>query len=152
MARAATIAAVIALTATLLGGAVYAQDDVGGVAALREQAEAGDATAQFNLGVSYDNGQGVPQDYQEAVRWYTLAAEQGLALAQFNLGFRYANGEGVPQDDMLAHMWLNLAASKLTGERREQTVDLRDLVAERLTPAALMEAQRLAREWQPESP
>ena len=53
---------------------------------------------------------------------------------------------------MLAHMWLNLAASKLTGERREQTVDLRDLVAERLTPAALMEAQRLAREWQPESP
>jgi TPR repeat protein len=36
----------------------------------------------------YDNGQGVPQDYATAVRWYRKAAEQGYAKAQFNLGSR----------------------------------------------------------------
>ncbi len=46
----------------------------------------------------YDNGRGVPQDYQEALKWYRLAAEQGNAIAQYNLGFMYDNGEGVPQD------------------------------------------------------
>ena len=34
----------------------------------------------------YYNGEGVPQDYQEAVSWFRLAAEQGDASAQFNLG------------------------------------------------------------------
>jgi len=36
----------------------------------------GDALAQNNLGVMYENGQGVPQDYKEAVKWYTKAAEE----------------------------------------------------------------------------
>ena len=38
-------------------------------------AEAGDVDAQYNLGIMYDNGYGVPQDYAEAVKWYRLAAE-----------------------------------------------------------------------------
>ena len=50
-------------------------------------AEDGDRSAQFNLGVMYDYGQGVPQGYKEAINWYTLAAEQGNAKAQTNLGF-----------------------------------------------------------------
>ena len=45
--------------------------------------------AQYNLGVMYDNGEGVPQDYKEAVKWYRLAAEQGNANAQTNLGNMY---------------------------------------------------------------
>ena len=56
---------------------------------LRALADQGDVDAQFNLGVMYDNGEGVPQDYAEAVRWYRLAAEQGNASAQFNLGSMY---------------------------------------------------------------
>ena len=44
------------------------------------------------------NGQGVPQDYAEAVTWYRKAAEQGDADAQYNLGVMYAKGQGVPQD------------------------------------------------------
>ena len=59
----------------------------------------------------------------------------------------YVGGEGVPQDDVQAHMWLNLAASRLTGEDRESAVEGRDLVAGRMTPDDLSEAQRLAREW-----
>ena len=42
--------------------------------ALRVRAEAGDAEAQVNLGVRYDNGLGVPQDDAEVLRWYRLAA------------------------------------------------------------------------------
>ncbi len=53
-------------------------------------AEQGEAFAQSNLGLMYERGQGVPQDYKEAVKWYRLAAEQGDAEAQFNLGIMYA--------------------------------------------------------------
>ena len=55
----------------------------------------GTPDAQNNLGVMYANGEGVPEDDAEAVRWYRLAADQGDADAQYNLGVMYANGEGV---------------------------------------------------------
>ena len=61
-------------------------------------AEQGNAVSQFNLGLMYDTGQGVTQDYQEAVRWYRLAAAQGHADAQFNLAVMYAHGYGIAQD------------------------------------------------------
>jgi TPR repeat protein len=95
----------------------------------------------------YARGLGVPQDYAEAVRWYRLAADQGHASAQNNLGVMYATGEGVLQDYVQAHMWYNLAASRPTHVLRDLAVEGRDRVAGELTPAALNEAQRLAREW-----
>ena len=72
----------------------------------------GNAEAQNNLGFLYYTGQGVPQDYVEAARWYRLAADQGLAEAQYNLGLMYAEGEGVPQDDAEAARWYRLAADQ----------------------------------------
>ena len=42
-------------------------------------AEQGHATAQYNLGLMYRNGKGVPQNHKTAVKWYRLAAEQGDA-------------------------------------------------------------------------
>ena len=65
---------------------------------LRMAAEQGHAVAQYFLGTMYSNGEGMPQDYQEAVSWYRKAAEQGDAGAQYNLGNMYNNSEGVPQD------------------------------------------------------
>ena len=62
-------------------------------------AEQGFAEAQHNLGLMYSNGEGVPENDVEAVRWYRLAAEQGNALAQDKLGFAYAWGEGLPEND-----------------------------------------------------
>jgi len=50
----------------------------------------------------YLYGEGVPQDYAEAVKWYRIAAEQGDAEAQAMLGIMYLNGEGVPQDNVQA--------------------------------------------------
>ncbi len=108
-------------------------------------AERGDVKAQYNLGVMYQLGLGVPQDDQEAVRWYRLAAEQGDASAQFKLGVMYDKGKGVLKDYVLAHMWMTLAAAK----GGKDAVKLRDLLEERMTPAQLTEAQRLAREWRP---
>ena len=60
----------------------------------------------------YDNGQGVPQDYAEAMKWYRLAAEQGHAKAQHNLGIMYDNGNGVPQDYAEAVKWYRPAAEQ----------------------------------------
>jgi hypothetical protein len=53
------------------------------MAKVEERAKGGDADAQFNLGVMYDNGEGVPEDDAEAVKWYRRAAEQGFAEAQY---------------------------------------------------------------------
>ena len=83
-----------------------------GVTELRARAEAGVPGAQFNLGVMYAEGRGVPQDEAAAVSWYRLAADQGLAEAQFNLGGMYAEGRGVSQDGAVAARWYRLAAAQ----------------------------------------
>ena len=80
--------------------------------ATRHAAERGDVDAQYNLGVMYAAGEGVPQDDVEAVRWYRLAAEQGDVDAHLALGLVYAAGEGVPQDDVEAVRWYRLAAEQ----------------------------------------
>ena len=138
-------------------------------------AEQGDAWAQSNLGVMYDNGQGVLQDYAEALKWYRLAAEQGNAAAQTNLGVMYGNGDGVLQDYAEAAKWWRLAAEQGDADAQNNLgvlyglgqgvlqdyvkthmwaniaaanggdSSLRDLIAEALTSAQIAEAQRLAR-------
>jgi TPR repeat protein len=69
-------------------------------------AEQGVALAQYNLGVMYDNGRGVPQDDAKAFYWFTKAAEQGVAEAQETLGRMYLDGRGVPQDEKKALYWM----------------------------------------------
>ena len=105
-------------------------------------AEQGDATAQINLGVMYEDGKGVSQDYEIAVKWYRLAAEQGDVRAQINLGLMYAKGVGVIQDNVYAHMWSNIAAS--AGDK--DAVSNRDIIANQMTLADISVAQKLARE------
>ena len=51
----------------------------------RLAAEQGDANGQFKLGLMYDKGCDVDQDYMEAARWYRLAAEQGHGEAQHSM-------------------------------------------------------------------
>lgn len=67
---------------------------------------------QFNLGVRYYYGDGVPQIYSEAVKWFRKAAEQGNANAQYNLGVCYENGDGVPQNYSEAVKWYKRAAEQ----------------------------------------
>ncbi len=78
----------------------------------------GDIDAQFALGFLYNTGQGVPQDYAQAHKWYLKAAAQGHATAQVNLGVLYANGQGVPSDYAQARKWYLKAAAQ--GHARAQ--------------------------------
>ncbi|MGI9439961.1 MAG: tetratricopeptide repeat protein [Parvibaculales bacterium] len=78
----------------------------------RQAAERGDAGAQNNLGVMYNNGEGVIKNDKTAVKWFRQAAVQGNALAQFNLGLMYARGEGVARDYNEAAEWYRQAAEQ----------------------------------------
>ena len=83
--------------------------------ALRELtplAEQGDAKSQYQIGVMYENGRGVPMDYKTALKWFRLAAEQGNACAQNDLGGMYSGGLGVKTDGMTAFKWTKLAAEQ----------------------------------------
>ncbi|TXJ04161.1 MAG: sel1 repeat family protein [Acinetobacter sp.] len=75
-------------------------------------AEQGYASAQFNLGIMYDNGQGIAQNYTQALYWYNKAAAQGYASAQYNLALMYSNGRGVPQNYTQAVTWYKKAAEQ----------------------------------------
>jgi len=76
------------------------------------KAEKGDANAQLQIGNIYKQAKGVPQDYKQAVYWYTKAAEQGDAKAQDNLASMYSKGEGVPRNHKQAVYWYTKAAEQ----------------------------------------
>lgn len=75
-------------------------------------AELGDAEAQFNIGVLYDEGAGVARNLATAADWYRKAAAQGFIDAQTNLGIMYYHGLGVEQDHETAAHWFRLAADQ----------------------------------------
>ena len=95
---------------SVYGGSCW--DKVSNVDDCLVRAERGNSSAQYNLGVLYDNGRGVRKDYKEAVKWYRKAAEQGLAGAQNNLGVLYDNGQGVRKDYKEAVKWYRKSAEQ----------------------------------------
>ena len=131
----------------------------------RTLAEKGDPTAQYELGVMYQNGEGLPQNYSKAVKWFRMAAEQGDSNAQYSLGLKYSvghgipqnyseaakwslarmydRGNGVPQNDLSAYMWANLAASG--GLEKAETFS--DILRQKITKKKIAEAERLSKEW-----
>ena len=148
----AAIILVLSITARVAAGpsddaldAFVDRDFAAALKFFRQAADQGDANGLFMLGVMYATGQGIPQNYAEAVKWYRLASDQGRADAQYNLGDMYATGHGVQQDNVTAYMWLNLSAAQ--GE--QGAVTTRDIVARRMTPAQIADAQKLARDWKP---
>jgi hypothetical protein len=111
----------------------------------RKASEQGYARAQFNLGVMYRRGYGVRQDNTEAVRLYRKAAEQGFVEAQYNLAVMYAEGQGVRQDFVQAYVWFDLAAASGDPSAKKNM----EIIAAKMTPSQIAEAQRLAKEWKP---
>lgn len=108
----------------------------------RLAANQGHPNGQTSLGVMYNNGTGVPQNYAKAHKWYLLAAEQGYSRAQKNLGGMYQIGQGVIQDKVIAHMWYNIASAN--GD--EVAAGWRDNLSDLMTPKSVEEAQAMARE------
>ena len=79
---------------------------------LRQQAEAGNADAQFNLGIAWINGSAGTVNYDQARYWWEKAAAQGQRIAQYNLGVLYDEGRGVSQNYRLAAQWYRKAAQQ----------------------------------------
>ncbi|MBT7968233.1 MAG: sel1 repeat family protein, partial [Methylococcales bacterium] len=80
--------------------------------------------SQFVLGLMYKNGEGVPQDYKEAVKWYRKAAKQGNFEAQYSLGEIYQEGKGIPQDYTESVKWYRLAAEQGYSEAQSNLGDM----------------------------
>jgi putative methionine-R-sulfoxide reductase with GAF domain len=110
---------------------------------LRRLADQGDAPAQFAVGAHYATGEDVPQDYAEAVRWFTKAAEQGHVAAQATLGAYYWAGRGGPPDMARAYFWSFLAEAGGDEASRSRVA----LLASRLTRPQIIAAQKQANDW-----
>jgi uncharacterized protein len=78
---------------------------------LINDANKGAPNSQFELGIMYYEGNSVPQDFNEAAKWFTKASEQGYAPAQYNLGVIYESDLGV-QDYNEAVKWYTKAAQQ----------------------------------------
>ena len=79
-------------------------------------AQAGDARRQYQMGVMCYYGDGMPQDYEQAVEWWKKAAAQGNYEAQISLVNAYRTGTGVEKNGRLANYWLEQAGSQRTKE------------------------------------
>jgi hypothetical protein len=114
-----------------------------GLPELLQLADQGDAAAQFALGVRYETGDGVPQDDEEAVRWFNRAAEQDDPGAQGMLGAYYSAGRSVPADPVKAYFWSILA--KAGGD--EASKSRVALLASRLNHHQILDTQQRADNW-----
>jgi localization factor PodJL len=79
-------------------------------------AQAGNANAEFLLGLQFLHGDGVAPDQPEGAKWIRLAAEQHDPIAEYYLGALYEHGNGVNRDSVEAIRWYQPAA--MQGNRK----------------------------------
>ena len=87
-------------------------------------AEKGEANMQNNLAKMYEEGEGGPVNYAEAIKWYTKAAEQGNAAGQYNLGRVYDDGVGCPTNKSEAIKWYRKAAEQGHTKAKQRLAEL----------------------------
>jgi hypothetical protein len=86
----------------------------------------GDKIAQFQVGVMYEQGNGIEQNQSLAAHWFEESARQGFVDAQYNIAIMYAAGRGVAADEGLAMMWLSRAAKQKDREARKLLLKIID--------------------------
>lgn len=101
----------------------------------------GNPFEQYNLGVMYSDGIGVPLDYSESFKWHQRSAKQWHPEAQYALGVAYYLGQGIAKNKIEAYAWWNLAASQ---GNKDAIVD-REKLAQEMTAYQVEVAQRLTR-------
>ena len=114
-----TVLGVSASSMALEGNLVLPKTDAEGKAII-EKAEAGNAEAQYIIGMTYrlearknqEEGKDPSKSLETAVAWIQKAAEQGYALAENTLGMLYIAGIGVEQSDKTGVSWVRKAADK----------------------------------------
>jgi TPR repeat protein len=100
----------------------------------------GSVIDQYNLGVMYENGHGVPENDAEAVKWYRKAAEQGHESAQSNLGVMHFNGDGVPENNIHAYVWLSMAKTQGSADAASNL----DILKPQMTKQQIAQGQAIA--------
>jgi uncharacterized protein len=112
-------------------------------------ADQGSLSEQTALGLFYRRAPEFPQHEALSAKWYLRAAEQGGGFAQYMLGCMYSEGYGVSPDLVQAHKWWSVARANddSTPGIQEDSAEHLDLLATKMSPAQLAEAQRLASEW-----
>jgi TPR repeat protein len=95
------------------------------------------------MGVRYHNGEDVPQNDTQAVRWFLRAAEQGHVTAQATLGAYYWAGRGVPSDLSKAYFWSALALAQGDENSKSRLEGL----ASQMTRAQVFDARQQAEAW-----
>ena len=108
---------------------------------VQKQAEQGYAEAQNTLGLMYESGQGVPQDYAESIKWYRAAAEQGDSSAQFSLGVVFLHNAEL-KDYVTSYAWTDIAAANGYANAKKN----KPIIAKKMTPEQIAKAEALAKE------
>ena len=124
---------------------------------LLQAAKRGDAEAQFNLGIMYENGlddsrYAAEGDRPEAVRWLQAPAEQGLPRAQIKLAEIYAAEPEIPENSVKACGWYLLAMASLRGAHLEKAQSAYQRAFFCLTPSQTAEVAHFAQGWKPKPP
>lgn len=101
--------AVSAALAETEGDNAYRRGDfAGAMAEWRQVAQAGDATASYQIGQLYRRGEGLRyRDFEKAVYWYQRAAGRGHVPAQYEVARLQFEGLVVPRDidEMMYWLW-----------------------------------------------
>ncbi len=123
---------------------------------LLQAAERGDAEAQFNLAIIYENGlddsrYAVEGNRPEAVRWLLAAAEQGLPRAQIKLAEMYAAESETPENLVRACGWYLLATTGLRGAHLQKARSAFERTSSGLTPSQIAESRRFVQGWKPKA-
>jgi TPR repeat protein len=123
---------------------------------LLQAAERGNAEAQFNLGIIYENGlddsrYAVEGNRPEAMRWLLAAAEQGLARAQIKLAEIYASEPEIPENSVKACAWYLLATTNLGGAHLQKAQSAYQRACSHLTPSQIIAVRRFAQAWKPKA-
>ncbi|MBF0183139.1 MAG: SEL1-like repeat protein [Magnetococcales bacterium] len=141
------------------GSTVQNSENDGHLDEIFTKARQGEVASQSLLAKMYFTGEGLSQDFVEALQWSHLAAEQGDLLAQHQLGMLYAGMPHITANYSTAYKWATIACRELPMEKRNRTnVTLREQALEnlyvleryitrKLSPALIDEAKALAHAW-----
>lgn len=116
---------------------------------LRQNAELGDAQAQFDLAYLYYKAnvdpdiRGLVQSDKLAAHWYERAARQGHAGAQYNMAVLHLQGRGAERDPVAAFAWLTAAASRGHGGSINLLSELDTILNDKQTDTARQRATSL---------
>jgi putative methionine-R-sulfoxide reductase with GAF domain len=110
---------------------------------LGKLAQAGNASAEYALGMRYATGEGVAQDYREAMLWFLRSADHGSVRAQSRVASWFWAGRGTSQDYSRAYFWALLAQSR--GDETGRTIVLQ--TAPFLSPAQIDAEHKEAEKW-----